>query len=232
MELSAASPVFELTDVIRVYRDAEVETIALRGIDLTVQTGEFVAVTGRSGSGKSTLLGLMAAVDRPTAGRVGYRGVDLGHLDEQLRSTLRGSEIGIVFQAQNLFSLLTLRENVELSARLAGRHPTRDEVIGQLAAVGLEDRADHHANALSGGEQQRGALACILAARPRVLLGDEITGELDTHSADEVLRAVTRLREDTGMTVILVTHDGDVAARADRVVELHDGRVAGGRAIQ
>jgi putative ABC transport system ATP-binding protein len=223
--VSADEPVFSLTDVIRVYREADVETIALRGIDLTVERGEYLAITGRSGSGKSTLLSLLAAADRPTAGRVGYRGIDLGRLDERARSALRGRQIGIVFQAQNLFPILSLTENVELAARLAGRAISREEVRLRLDAVGLAERADHRPDALSGGEQQRGALACLLAAQPDVLLGDEITGELDSTAAAVVLASVASLRERSDMTVILVTHDAEVAARADRVLELHDGRI-------
>lgn len=225
MDLTGTSPLFELADVIRVYREADVETIALRGVSLEVMPGEFIAVTGRSGSGKSTLLGLMAAADRPTAGRIGFRGVDLGRLDEPTRGRIRGRQIGIAFQAQNLFSILSLVENVELAARLAGRSISRDEALDILASVGLALRTGHRSDALSGGEQQRAALACILAARPDVLLGDEITGELDSHTADEVLSVVTKMRSETGMTVMLVTHDAEVAKRADRVVRLDDGRV-------
>ncbi len=225
MVMNTDAATFELTDVIRVFREVDVETIALRGVDLSIAPGEFVAVTGRSGSGKSTLLSLMAGADRPTAGRVAFRGVDLGRLEDRERDELRGSEIGIVFQAQNLFSMLTLRENVELAARLAGRTIASEEAVAQLEAVGLAARAEHRPESLSGGEQQRGALACILAARPSVLLGDEITGELDTHSADAVLDVVERLRDESGTTVLLATHDARVARRADRVLQLRDGRV-------
>jgi ABC-type lipoprotein export system ATPase subunit len=221
----ADGAVFRLSDVIRVYREADVETIALRGVDLTIEPGELVAVMGRSGSGKSTLLNLLAGSDRPTAGRVLFLGQDLATVDDTARAAIRGRQIGIVYQSQNLAPMLSLLENVRLAAWLAGRPVDEAGARAALDRVGLADRAGHRPAQLSGGEQQRGALSCILAARPTVLLADEITGELDSASAGVVLQLLRDAHRSEGTTVVLVTHDRGVAGHADRVVELRDGRV-------
>lgn len=220
-----------LSDVIRIYREADVETIALRGVDLAVSPGEFMALMGRSGSGKSTLLNIMAGSDRPTAGRVLFRGHDMATASDDARARLRGSEIGIVYQNQNLAPMLTLVENVRLAAWLAGVRLAASEACEQLATVGLAERAAHRPEQLSGGEQQRAALACVLVARPSVLLADEITGELDSRNAERLLELVRDRHRATGMTVVLVTHDPSVAEMADRTVELRDGRVASDRPV-
>jgi putative ABC transport system ATP-binding protein len=218
----------ELHDVIRIYREADVETVALRGVDLRVEPGEFVALRGRSGSGKSTLLHLVAGADRPTAGRVVVDGVDLARADERARTALRGRTVGVVFQAGNLVPFLSAVENLELSGALAEQAIGRPEALDLLGRVGLEARAGHRASALSGGEQQRAALACVLAARPSVLVADEITGELDSESAAAVMRLLAEIHRRERVTVLIATHDADVAARASRVVHLVDGRVAEG----
>jgi putative ABC transport system ATP-binding protein len=221
----ADEAVFRLTDVIRVYREVDVETIALRGVDLTIKPGEFVAVMGRSGSGKSTLLNLLAGSDRPTAGRVLFFGRDLATADDAARSAIRGRQVGIVYQSQNLAPMLSLVENVRLTGWLAGRPLDAAVARAALDRVGLGDRAGHRPAQLSGGEQQRAALSCVLAARPAVLLADEITGELDSASAGVVLDLLRDTHRAHGTTVVLVTHDLGVAGHADRIVELRDGRV-------
>ena len=218
--------VFRLIDVIKIYREADVETVALRGVDLVVASGEFVAVMGRSGSGKSTLLNLLAGLDRPSAGRVLFRGRDLAMADDAERSAIRGREIGIVYQDQNLAPMLSLLENVRLAAWLAGRPLEASGARAHLSRLALADREAHRPDQLSGGEQQRAALACVFAAAPHVLLADEITGELDSHTAGTVLEAVRDTHRTAGTTVVLVTHDPGVAGTADRVIELRDGRVA------
>jgi ABC-type lipoprotein export system ATPase subunit len=218
-----------LADVIKVYREADIETIALRGIDLTVADGEFVAIMGRSGSGKSTLLNLIAGSDRPTAGRVVVAGTDVARAAEAARGDLRGGTVGIVFQSQNLAAMLDLTENVLLAASLAGRPIGRTDALEALGRVGLADRAGHRPDRLSGGEQQRAALACVLAAGPRILLADEITGELDSVNAAQLLDLIRDVHRADAITVVLVTHDPAVAARAERVVELRDGRVVADR---
>jgi len=228
---STTDAIIELSDVIRVYREADVETIALRGIDLEIARGEFVAIMGRSGSGKSTLLQLLAGSDRPTAGRVIVDGVDLSRAEEDQRAGLRGAHVGMVFQSQNLIPFLTLQENVALASMLAGRSMDRPAAVATLARVGLEGRADHRPAQLSGGEQQRAALAAVLATRPSIVLADEITGELDSRSADLLLDLLEEIHIVEAMTLVLATHDPDVARRADRIVELRDGRVATDRRL-
>lgn len=223
--------VYQLTDVIKIYKEADVETVALRGVDLVIAPGEFVALMGRSGSGKSTLLNIMAGSDRPTAGRVVFRGQDLASASEEARARLRGSVSGIVYQSQNLAPMLSLVENMRLFAWLAGRPLDRLAAHEELTRVGLAERARHRPEQLSGGEQQRGALAGVLVARPSVLLADEITGELDSRNADLVLRLLRDYHAATVATVVLVTHDPVVASIAHRLVELRDGRVVDDRRL-
>jgi putative ABC transport system ATP-binding protein len=226
---SAERAVIEVSDLIKVYSQGGVETIALRGVDFSIAEGEFVAIQGRSGSGKSTLLNMLSGADRPTAGRIKVDGVSMEQAAEAQRATLRGRVVGLVFQSQNLADLLSLEENVELAARLAGRTTSREAVHARLAEVGLEDRASHHPSHLSGGEQQRGGVACVLAAQPKILLGDEITGELDSVTAVRLLDLIREIHARERLTVVLVTHDPLVAQRANRIIELRDGRVASDR---
>ena len=221
----AGTSIIQLVDVIRVFREADVETIALRGIDLEIAPGEFVAIMGRSGSGKSTLLQLLAGSDRPTAGRVVVDGIDLSRADEDQRASLRGAHVGIVFQSQNLVPFLDLDENVQLASELAGRPVDRAAGRAILKRVGLEGRERHRPTQLSGGEQQRAALATVLASRPPIVLADEITGELDSANAALLLDLLEEIHALEAVTLVLATHDPDVAQRADRVVHLRDGRV-------
>ena len=221
----AGTSIIQLVDVIRVFREADVETIALRGIDLEIAPGEFVAIMGRSGSGKSTLLQLLAGSDRPTAGRVVVDGIDLSRADEDQRASLRGAHVGIVFQSQNLVPFLDLDENVQLASELAGRPVDRAAGRAILKRVGLEGRERHRPTQLSGGEQQRAALATVLASRAPIVLADEITGELDSANAALLLDLLEEIHALEAVTLVLATHDPDVAQRADRVVQLRDGRV-------
>jgi putative ABC transport system ATP-binding protein len=222
----------ELIDVIRIFREGDVETIALRGIDLRVQPGEYVALMGRSGSGKSTLLQLVAGSDSPTGGRVIVDGVDLSHADEATRTSVRGTRVGVVFQSQNLPPFLSLEEGIVLACALAGRAADNAVARAALAAAGLEGRERHRPGQLSGGEQQRAAVATVLATRPRILLADEITGELDSENAARLLDLLGEVHAAGNLTIIAATHDPNVAARAGRIVELRDGRIVGERATK
>ncbi|MEO7665025.1 MAG: ABC transporter ATP-binding protein [Candidatus Limnocylindrales bacterium] len=224
--------IIALGDVIRVFREADIETIALRGIDLEIAAGEFVAIMGRSGSGKSTLLQLLAGSDRPTAGRVIVDGIDLSRADEDLRASVRGRRVGFVFQDHNLIPFLSIEENLLLAATLAGRPMDLATARSTLARVGLEDRGSSRPAQLSGGEQQRAAIGIVLGTRPPVILADEVTGELDSMSADLLVGLLEEIHRDAGVTIVLATHDPRVADRTDRVIELRDGRVVADRRLR
>jgi ABC-type lipoprotein export system ATPase subunit len=210
---------------------------AVRGVDLAVDEGEFVAITGASGSGKSTLLHMLGGITRPSAGRVLLEGVDLATLDDDALAEIRRRRIGFVFQRYNLLPELSLAENVALPLVLDGAPEARcREAAGHaLEAVGMAHRADHRPDALSGGEQQRGAVARALVTDPAIVLADEPTGALDSVNSGVVLELLQRLVRDRRQTVILVTHDPGIAATAGRVVRMKDGLVAaitpGGMAV-
>jgi len=195
------------------------------GIDLTVAEGECVAVLGPSGSGKSTLLGLIAGLDRPTSGEVLIDGVPIQDMSEDALALLRRRSIGFVFQSFLLLGNLTAFENVLLPLELAGTDDGRARAQALLATVGLAERAHHYPSQLSGGEQQRVALARAFGPRPRILLADEPTGNLDRVTGQVVLDMLDALRREDGTTLVLVTHDTEVASRADRRIHLRDGRI-------
>ena len=218
-----------LVDVFKIYREAEIETVALRGANLSLRPGEFVAVLGRSGSGKSTLLNLLGGLDLPSAGQVWVAGREITRLDERARADMRLRRIGYVYQDGNLLPYLTAQENVELPLRLAGGRDAASRAEELLAALGVRHRQHHRPAALSGGERQRVAVACALANRPALLLADEITGELDSAAAAGVLAVLAEARARYGTTVLAVTHNAAVAAEADRVVRMIDGRLEEGR---
>jgi putative ABC transport system ATP-binding protein len=197
-------------------------------ISLEVGAGEFVAITGPSGSGKSTLLGLIAGLDHPTDGAIEVDGVDITRLPEDALAGFRRDRIGYVFQAYHLIPTLTAAENVAVPLELAGRADALAEARALLDGVGLAARAHHYPVQLSGGEQQRVALARAVALRPTVLLADEPTGNLDSATGASIIDLMLRLRRERGSTLLLVTHDPALAAHADRVVGLLDGRLANG----
>ena len=198
------------------------ELPVLKSITLDVPNGSFVAILGPSGSGKSTLLGLLAGLDRPTSGRVWLDGVDLSSLSEDERAQLRGEKVGFVFQSFQLIPTLTARENIQVPLELRGleAQARADELLGR---VGLEGRGHHFPSQLSGGEQQRVALARAFSHRPRVLFADEPTGNLDAATGARVIELMSELNREVGTTLVLVTHDQTLAARAGRIVRLHDG---------
>jgi putative ABC transport system ATP-binding protein len=198
------------------------ELPVLKSITLDVPDGSFVAILGPSGSGKSTLLGLLAGLDRPTTGRVWLDGVELGSLSEDERARLRGQKVGFVFQSFQLIPTLTARENIQVPLELRGLEAQKraDELLGR---VGLTGRGHHYPAQLSGGEQQRVALARAFSHRPRVLFADEPTGNLDAATGARVIELMSELNREVGTTLVLVTHDQSLAARAGRIVRLHDG---------
>jgi putative ABC transport system ATP-binding protein len=220
-------PVIEVDEVQRVYRLGEdVEVRALAGVSLAIARGEFVAIMGSSGSGKSTLMHILGCLDAPTAGRYLLDGVDVRDIPEDDLADLRNRKIGFVFQSFNLVARTSALANVELPLAYAGlgRRERRARAVAALAAVGMEDRLHHLPSELSGGQQQRAAVARAIVTDPAIVLADEPTGNLDSHSTEEILAIFGRLNAE-GRTVVLITHETDVAARARRVVRLADGRV-------
>jgi len=220
-------PLLEFKGVTKDYRLGKTVVRALRGLDLTIKEGEVIAIMGPSGSGKSTLMHIVGALDTPTGGTVFLDGQDLKQLKERQLVTLRGKKVGFVFQTFNLIQTLSAQRNVELPMIFQGiRKGERARRARELLIkVGLADRIKHKPNELSGGERQRVAIARALANEPEIILADEPTGNLDTESGRPVLEMLKRLSVEDGKTVIIVTHDPDAAAIADRIVRLRDGHI-------
>lgn len=214
-----------LQDLYKIYKDGVIETVALRDAQLRVQPGEFVAITGRSGAGKSTLLSLIGGLVTPSAGKVVINGADIAQQSETARARLRREQIGIVYQADNLIPFLSALENVMLPLELAGRPQARTRARELLAEVGLAERMGHRPGMLSGGERQRVAIAVALANAPRILLADELTGELDSATADRVMELLHALNASRRLTLVVVTHNQSVAARARRQIQIADGQL-------
>ena len=225
----AGLPVVEARGITKVYRMDGVEIRALDGIDLAVTRGDSLAVMGPSGSGKSTLLGLLGGLDRPTSGSLEFGGRDVGELSDDELARVRNQVVGFVFQSFQLLPRTTALANVGLPLvyRGLGRAERRRRAAAALEAVGLRHRLQHRPSQLSGGEQQRVAVARALAAEPAMLLADEPTGNLDSRSGDEVLELLARLHAERDVAVVVVTHNAGVAARFDRTVMVRDGRLAG-----
>jgi putative ABC transport system ATP-binding protein len=221
------APLIELRNVTKIYGKGEAAVAALAGIDLTISNGEFVAVMGPSGSGKSTTMNILGCLDTPTGGHYYFRGADVGALDRDQLALLRRYYIGFVFQGFNLLKRTTAVENLELplvyrGVQKAERHRRALEVLEQ---VGLSDRADHTSAELSGGQQQRVAIARALVTNPSVVFADEPTGNLDSQKSHEIMALLRKLNDESGITIVLVTHEEDVAAYAKRQVRFHDGKI-------
>jgi putative ABC transport system ATP-binding protein len=215
--------VIELEAVTKTYRMGKVEVQALRGIDLVVGEGEFVAIMGASGSGKSTLMNIIGCLDVPTSGRYLLDHVDVAKLDDNRLAEIRNRKIGFVFQSFNLIPRTTALHNVEMPLIYAGASDRKQRSFDALAAVGMADRAGHQPTELSGGQQQRAAIARALVTNPAILLADEPTGNLDTASSVEIMKLLVKLNREQGRTIVLITHERDIAEFAGRVVELRDG---------
>jgi putative ABC transport system ATP-binding protein len=220
----AADAVIALDRVTKVYRTGSISVAALRGVSLTINEGEYVAIIGPSGSGKSTLMHILGCLDVPTSGRYHLAGEDVGHMSETLLAEVRNRRIGFVFQQFNLLASLTAWQNVELPLVYAGasRSERKERAMDALGRVGLAGRVHHRPGELSGGQQQRVAVARALVTEPDLILADEPTGNLDSKSAADVMRLMNELYE-AGRTLVLITHDSDVASAAGRVVGIRDG---------
>jgi ABC-type lipoprotein export system ATPase subunit len=214
--------------LVRIYKMADLEAVALQGLELHVGTGEMVAIIGASGSGKSTLLNILAGLDTPTAGKAIVAGHDLGRMKPADRTLYRRRVVGMIWQAtaRNLLPFLSAADNVELPMILDGRRGSRQRAAELLALVGLTERAHVQPRHLSGGEQQRVAIATALANAPSVLLGDEPTGELDSRTSSEIFDVLRRANQELGTTVVVVTHDALVTERVARTVAIRDGRTS------
>ncbi len=213
-------------DLQMVYRVGKVEVPALQGVDFSVKEGEFVAVIGPSGCGKSTLLHLIGGLLKPTSGRILIEGVSISSVSDFERTEIRRQRMGFVFQSYNLLNTLTARENIALAKRIQGNGHYEDGSADQiLRMLGLENKMDHKPWELSGGEQQRVAIARAVINRPAILLADEPTGSLDSENSRMVLNMLRELNSVYGQTIIIITHDPEAAATADRVIEMRDGKI-------
>jgi len=226
MGLNGSTPLIQLNDVSKVYQMGDVKVRALRGVTLTVKQGEFVAIMGASGSGKSTLMNIIGCLDRPSTGFYALEGHEVSHLTRDELARIRNRTIGFVFQSFNLLSRTSALENVELPLVYAGmsRRERHAKAAEALRRVGLGDRIEHHSNQLSGGQQQRVAIARALVSSPKLILGDEPTGNLDSRTSVEVMSLLQELGK-SGITVLLVTHEADIARYASRVIMVKDGLV-------
>jgi putative ABC transport system ATP-binding protein len=222
------APIIVLENIHKIYQTDGEAVHALRGLSLTIESGEFVAIIGASGSGKSTLMNLLGCLDQPTSGVYRFDGQDVSRLSRKARAQLRNRKLGFVFQGFNLLKRHSAVQNVELPLLYGGvgAKERRMRALELLKLVGLAERADHQPNQLSGGQQQRVAIARALANRPQVLLADEPTGNLDSKTGAEILAEFQRLNREQGQTIILVTHDAGIAACAKRVVTVRDGVIA------
>lgn len=218
-------PMIRLDDVTKVYRMGPVEVRAVNGINLSIYRGEMVAIMGASGSGKSTLMNIMGCLDVPTSGHYLLDGEEVGRVGEDRLADIRGRKIGFVFQTYNLLPRLTAQQNVEMPLMYGDLHNRGHRALEALAHVGLERRAKHHPTEMSGGEQQRVGIARALVKNPVLLLADEPTGNLDTHSTNELLALFQRLHREQGLTIVIITHEPDVAEHTQRIVTVRDGQV-------
>ncbi|CAI8009197.1 Uncharacterized ABC transporter ATP-binding protein YvrO, partial [Geodia barretti] len=215
----------ELKDVTKIYRIGNIEVGALRGVSVTIQSGEMVAIMGASGSGKSTMMNVLGCLDIPTSGQYFLDGEDVGHLGDDRLAEIRNRKIGFVFQTYNLLPRLTALANVELPLLYGNGHDRRRRSMQALNRVGLAERVGHRPTELSGGQQQRVGIARALVKEPSILLADEPTGNLDSQSTEEVVAILQDLNRREGLTVIIVTHEPDIAEATRRVITMRDGQV-------
>jgi putative ABC transport system ATP-binding protein len=221
--MTSSNPIIQVRDLHKTYHAGDVDVHALRGVNLDVGRGEFLAVIGPSGSGKSTLFHIMGGLTAPTSGDVVIDGVNLRSLEDRERTKMRQRKVGFVFQKYNLLPTLSARDNIEMAQALAGRPPKPADFDEILTLLRIKQRLDHKPRALSGGEQQRVAIARALVNQPAIVLADEPTGNLDTENSEAVLQILRDLNKRTGQTILMITHNPEAAAFADRTVTIRDG---------
>lgn len=221
--------ILETENLKKYYGSGDTQVRALDGVDLAVENGEFVAIVGTSGSGKSTLLHMLGGLDRPTSGRVTVDGKDIFSLKDEALTIFRRRKIGFVFQSYNLVPVLSVYENIVLPLELDGRRPDRDYLQEVITALGLEKKQNSRPNQLSGGQQQRVAIARALAAKPAILLADEPTGNLDSRTSRDVLGLMKVAGQKFSQTMVMITHNEEIAQMADRIVRIEDGRIVSGK---
>jgi len=225
------SSLIQVQDLVKVYSLGEVDVIALQGVSLSIDRGEFVAIMGASGSGKSTFMNIIGFLDQPTSGQYLLEGINGENLSRDELAEIRNRKIGFVFQGFNLLSRTSAVENIELPLVYAGTSPSQRKEMAQkaLSEVGLKGREHHHPSQLSGGEQQRVAIARALVNQPSILLADEPTGNLDSKTSEEIMGIFQRLNQDLGITVIMITHEADIASFAKRNILFRDGKIVDDR---
>ena len=221
--------ILETENLKKYYGSGDTQVRALDGVDLAVENGEFVAIVDTSGSGKSTLLHMLGGLDRPTSGRVTVDGKDIFSLKDEALTIFRRRKIGFVFQSYNLVPVLSVYENIVLPLELDGRRPDRDYLQEVITALGLEKKQNSRPNQLSGGQQQRVAIARALAAKPAILLADEPTGNLDSRTSQDVLGLMKVAGQKFSQTMVMITHNEEIAQMADRIVRIEDGRIVSGK---
>ena len=220
--------ILETENLKKYYGSGDTQVRALDGVDLAVENGEFVAIVGTSGSGKSTLLHMLGGLDRPTSGRVTVDGKDIFSLKDEALTIFRRRKIGFVFQSYNLVPVLSVYENIVLPLELDGRRPDREYLREVITALGLEKKQNSRPNQLSGGQQQRVAIARALAAKPAILLADEPTGNLDSRTSQDVLGLMKVAGQKFSQTMVMITHNEEIAQMADRIVRIEDGKIRKG----
>lgn len=222
----------KVEDLSKVYKTGTIDVHALRGVSVEIKPGELIAIMGPSGSGKSTLMNVLGCLDQPTSGKYWLDGLEVSKLGDDELAAVRNKKIGFVFQTFNLLSRTSALDNVELPLIYAGAPNKRSRALEALDRVGLADRVHHKPNQLSGGQQQRVAIARALVNRPAIILADEPTGNLDTRSSEEIMAIFQRLNSEDGITVIFVTHEHDIAAHTNRIIQVRDGRITSDEAVR
>lgn len=219
--------ILKVEDLTKVYGRGSTQVVALDHVSFSVEKGEFVAIVGASGSGKSTLLHLIGGVDRPTGGKVYIDGKDIYHFNDDKLAIFRRRQVGLIYQFYNLIPILNVEENITLPLSLDNREVNREDLEDLLKLLGLEKRRNHLPNELSGGQQQRTSIGRALITRPTIILADEPTGNLDSKTSDEIVELLKKSNRDYKQTIIMITHNMDIATCADRIIKIEDGKIVG-----